>query len=286
MKLGVALRLARVSNLPTVWSNVLVGVALVGGSVSPVSIGLLMLALSASYCGGMVLNDACDHRFDAAHRRERPIPQGDASVAGAWGLGLGLLAAGFGLCVVVAARHGVGAPVWWAASALAGTILLYDLVHRATSYAAWIMGACRGLTYVVVAVGLGGDIDREVVRAAAIITLYVTGLTFVARFEVGGGRPSLAAKLAVWSPWLVFAPGLLGSFAITFAAFGAVMLIDTFRGMESGERSVGATVARLVAAISLVDALILAALGCYGLAGLAVLAVPVCRRWQRRVPGS
>ena len=35
MKLSVLLRLSRISNLPTAWSNVLVGVALVGGAWTP-----------------------------------------------------------------------------------------------------------------------------------------------------------------------------------------------------------------------------------------------------------
>ena len=49
----VALRLGRVSNLPTVWTNVLAGVVLSG---APLSLGItlvLMLALSLFYVAGM-----------------------------------------------------------------------------------------------------------------------------------------------------------------------------------------------------------------------------------------
>ena len=45
MRWTVYLRLGRVSNLPTVWTNVLAGVALAGVSVDPGPLALLALAL-------------------------------------------------------------------------------------------------------------------------------------------------------------------------------------------------------------------------------------------------
>lgn len=66
---GVALRLGRVSNVPTVWTNVAAGVALSGAGFSVGIVAGLMLALSLFYIGGMYLNDAFDRDIDA---RERP----------------------------------------------------------------------------------------------------------------------------------------------------------------------------------------------------------------------
>jgi 4-hydroxybenzoate polyprenyltransferase len=66
---GVALRLGRVSNLPTVWTNVAAGVALSGVGFSLGIFAGLVLALSLFYVGGMYLNDAFDRDIDA---RERP----------------------------------------------------------------------------------------------------------------------------------------------------------------------------------------------------------------------
>src|SRR5690242_5260282 len=43
---SVALKLGRVSNLPTVWTNVLVGVVVVGGAAVDARVLLLLLALS------------------------------------------------------------------------------------------------------------------------------------------------------------------------------------------------------------------------------------------------
>ncbi len=74
--LRIALRLGRVSNLPTVWTNVAAAAVLAG--VPLASLGVLALALACSlfYVGGMFLNDAFDREFDRRVRPERPIPSG------------------------------------------------------------------------------------------------------------------------------------------------------------------------------------------------------------------
>ena len=73
-RLGVYLRLGRVSNLPTVWSNVVAGIALGGGHLGA-SAAVVALAASLFYVGGMFLNDAFDHRHDARNQPTRaPSP--------------------------------------------------------------------------------------------------------------------------------------------------------------------------------------------------------------------
>lgn len=63
------LRLARISNLPTVWTNVLAASVLSGGT-TPIRLFLVMLAASLLYTGGMFLNDAFDQNIDRAERPE------------------------------------------------------------------------------------------------------------------------------------------------------------------------------------------------------------------------
>ena len=55
-----ALRLGRVSNLPTVWTNVMAGMALGGAALRPSVVVPLALAVSLFYVAGMWLNDAFD----------------------------------------------------------------------------------------------------------------------------------------------------------------------------------------------------------------------------------
>ena len=91
VNLATALRLGRVSNLPTVWSNVLAGSALAGAATG-VSVFCAMLAASAFYVGGMYLNDAFDRDIDSRERPERPIPSGAISAKSVFAIGFGLLA--------------------------------------------------------------------------------------------------------------------------------------------------------------------------------------------------
>ena len=63
MNWKVALELGRVSNLPTVWTNTIAGVALAGTSPADSRVPWLLLALSLCYVAGMFLNDAFDREF-------------------------------------------------------------------------------------------------------------------------------------------------------------------------------------------------------------------------------
>ena len=91
MNLNVALRLGRVSNIPTVWTNALAGAVLATGGAPEIwPVILSGLALTFFYEGGMWLNDAFDAEIDAAERADRPIPNGEVTlrtvVIGGWAL--------------------------------------------------------------------------------------------------------------------------------------------------------------------------------------------------------
>src|SRR5688572_6448443 len=94
VRLGVWLRLGRVSNLPTVWTNVLAALALAGALRPEPVVPLLALAFSVFYVGGMYLNDAFDRRIDAVERPNRPIPSGQVSAAAVFAIGFACLLLG------------------------------------------------------------------------------------------------------------------------------------------------------------------------------------------------
>ncbi|MEO8718921.1 MAG: UbiA family prenyltransferase, partial [Burkholderiales bacterium] len=120
MKPGTALRLGRVSNLPTVWTNALAGTVLAGAGGFGAEFVLVLLAFSLFYTGGMFLNDAFDAPFDAVHRPERPIPRGEVSLRAVFGWGFGLMALG----ITVLAWFGVAPAL--AGLTLAVAITFYD----------------------------------------------------------------------------------------------------------------------------------------------------------------
>src|SRR5438045_8697498 len=93
-RLHAWLELARISNLPTVWTNVLAGWLLAGGLWDWRPLTWLLAGGSLMYTAGMILNDAIDVKFDCEHRQERPIPSRRVSPSAAWGAGIVMLVAG------------------------------------------------------------------------------------------------------------------------------------------------------------------------------------------------
>ena len=67
-KAWAVLSLCRVSNLPTVWMNVLAAALLTGVALEFAEILLLAFASSAFYTFGMCLNDLFDRESDAIHQ--------------------------------------------------------------------------------------------------------------------------------------------------------------------------------------------------------------------------
>lgn len=125
MTFDTMLRLGRVSNLPTVWTNALAGAVLAGGAPAS-AIVTAALALSLFYIGGMWLNDAFDAQIDAAERANRPIPMGEAGRGTVYLVGYGLLAAGILVSFTLGAAAGATGGV------LALAVVLYDWLHKKT----------------------------------------------------------------------------------------------------------------------------------------------------------
>ena len=241
------LTLARVSNLPTVWSNCLAAWLISG--VAP-SWGLLPLMLGASllYAGGCTLNDAFDAPWDAKHRPERIIPSGVLSRRSVWIIGLIEMAAG------LAAIFAAGVSVWWPAPALAAAILLYDAWHKQSPLSVIIMGACRWLLYVTAATVAGGNL-QPVMICGGVLWFYIIVLSLVARGEAkrGTSMPK-TRRLLVLIPvavgvvaWLNGSRGsLTGDFAFA-ASFGIFFLLP------GTNAPVGTWVNRLLAGIPIID---------------------------------
>ena len=83
------LKIGRVSNLPTVWTNVLAGAFLSGHAADLPTLRWVMLAITLFYTGGMYLNDAFDADIDALERPNRPIPSGQISAKAVSAIGCG-----------------------------------------------------------------------------------------------------------------------------------------------------------------------------------------------------
>ena len=178
------LELMRLSNAPTIVSNVLAGGAIAAGdgamwspALAPAAASMLML-----YVAGMILNDVCDAEVDRLERPGRPIPSGRIGLGAARGAGAGLIAA----AVVIVALACPSASI--ATMALVICIAAYNLLHRRTAWSVLLLGGCRGLVYVVAAQAAAGEASpnaRLLGACAAFMAAYVVALSLLARAEAG-----------------------------------------------------------------------------------------------------
>ncbi|MCP3905588.1 MAG: UbiA family prenyltransferase [Planctomycetes bacterium] len=217
------LELARISNMPTCVTNVLVGCAIGGVTelrVAPI-FGLVAVAIGMMYVGGMALNDAVDAAMDREERPGRPVPSGRVSRRSAFVIGFGAL--GIGLAAL--APLGIAALGWGVA--LVAVIVAYDFLHKRLAASVALMGLCRGLVYVVAAVAVNPNLDAmTVLPIAGAMTAYVAVVTRLAQGEAQSARPVTGRLL-----WLLPVPLLLPALVVgpsapapTIAA-GLVMIV-------------------------------------------------------------
>ena len=285
---SIALRLGRVSNLPTVWTNVAAGVVLAGAAAPWPALLLLALAFSLSYVGGMFLNDAFDRDIDARERPERPIPAGQVAASAVFAVGYALLAAGWLLLVVVAARAGSG---WQAALAgllLAAAIVLYDAWHKGNALSPLLMGLCRVLVYAGAALAVATALPPPLLAAMLVVLCYLVGLTYAAKQEtlrrIGNAWPLgfLAVPLLL-AAWLATSGWIAATCALLFIGWTlrALRLL-----LRRGPVDVPRAVVALIAGICLLDAVLLAGAGAPLLATIAVACFLLTLALQRHVPGT
>jgi 4-hydroxybenzoate polyprenyltransferase len=214
MRLAAYLRLGRVSNLPTVWTNVLAGAALAGARPGAAALAALGAIVSIFYTAGMLLNDAFDREIDARERPERPIPAGVVGAAEVFAVGFGMLGAGVWLLSYFGQRASL------AGVALAAAIVLYDAWHKGNAFSPIIMGACRALVYAVAALATTGALPAAVLLGAALLWAYIVGLTFVARVKGSWVQPLLAGICVLDAALLA----LCGRFALAGLALAGALL--------------------------------------------------------------
>jgi 4-hydroxybenzoate polyprenyltransferase len=254
MKLLSALKLGRVSNLPTVWSNTLAGLVLAQVDFSLINFFVVALAMSLIYSAGMFFNDVFDSKFDARNRPDRPIPAGEVerSQVVFWAslmilLALILIAPGFTSPMMI------NVYALTSALLLCALVLLYDWRHKGNVFAPFIMGACRGLVYITAALTLTSQLSSQMILAASCITIWVVGLTLVAKQQPRRGCVLLIAAINL----LLFIPhenasGSMALFSLSVLSLIVIVWVVFFRDWGKFYNPV----TLLIAGISLLDALV------------------------------
>ncbi len=254
-KICTLLILARASNLPTVWSNCLAGWIL-GGGGSATKFLWLCLGATFLYVGGMFWNDAFDAHFDKQFRSERPIPSGAITLKSVWIWGAIWLALG------AMSLTWMGRLTGTLAFFLVGSIVLYNATHKATSFAPVWMAACRFFLYLVAASAATNGINGIVIWSALALSLYIVGLSYLAR------RESAPGIQRYWPCCLLGAPVLLSCFENDDAFLQTGFLLSVVLGLWicfclrhtfwKASRNIGNTISGLLAGIVWVDLLAVA----------------------------
>ena len=203
------LTMLRISNAPTIVSNVMVGLALAlhihldtwSQRANPPRLEMLKPvfiitgALLLVYFAGMILNDAIDAARDKKHRSERPIPLGVINTREAWCTGFVMLTCG----VLISSLCSVETFVL--VSILGGLVVLYTFVHTWLLPAIAIMAACRGLVCLAALSAFHIPVLHGLPLSLAVaIAAYTLLLTLIGRFE-----NSKKSRYS-WLTWLLLLP--------------------------------------------------------------------------------
>ena len=281
--------LARISNLPTAWTNVTAAWLIAGGALLDARLGWLLLAGSLLYTGGMIMNDAADVEFDREHRKERPIPSGQVSLRSAWVVSIVMLLTGATIAAVTGAN-----PKFTAF--LVGGIVLYDLCHKQWAGSVIIMGACRVLLYLMAASAVAPFDAAGLMLAlpfAVALGCYIVGISLAARLELQKG--SLPVPMLMLAFALLYTPAIVC--AMRFSTVGGSPLLVVVLGvfallvayathtLRKGGAAIGSAVGWLLAGIVIVDALAVAHVSAPLALGFVAL-TPLLRLWQRWVAAT
>lgn len=306
---------ARIANIPSVISNVWLGVALgvpaTGGLADDPSRGpvaTLALAGVGLYLAGNFFNDWADRGWDAERRPERALPRGlfPPGLYLAVALACGLL----GVSAAAAVHRGC----LMVALLIVTCIVSYTRWHKRSAWAVVPLGMCRALLPGLGFIGFlppdawGGAHPPGLGVAAVIASgcglfLHITGLSLSARHESLAGMPDRPIS---WSrglfPVVAIAMGI-ASFRCLALPFQLCVLGLLPYGLWLGlcltrwRRPVASHVSNLLAGIPLVDWIVLLPLalaqGVHGWTALAAmslllppLAVLLGKLLQRLAPAT
>jgi 4-hydroxybenzoate polyprenyltransferase len=273
--------LARISNSPTVLSNVLAGAAVAGTMEPGATVTLLGGALVLFYTAGMFLNDVCDYAIDRRERPDRPLPAGIVSRLEATAVAAALFGTGSALLFYV------GQASFLSGMLLVAVIVLYDLWHKTNPLSPLVMAGTRVLVYLTAFLAFSSQISGSLVAVGVLLALYVVGLTYIAKSETGPAITKFwpaavlflpAAYFALQAPSATMLPLLL-----LFVSWIAYSISFVYR---TKGRNVGGAIGRLIAGIALYDSLVLVAADALSVAVLALAAFAATLLLQRYVRGT
>jgi 4-hydroxybenzoate polyprenyltransferase len=238
----------------------------------------------------MYLNDAYDAEIDARERPERPIPSGQVSAETVFAVGFGMMALGLALLAWIGygVRGGTGIGPVLGGLGLGAAIVIYNRRHKDNPLSPVLMGICRVLVYATAGLAIAYELPPALLFGALLLLCYLIGLTYVAKQETLGEVRNLWPLVFLAAPVVYALTVAAQSATAAILCLGFVIWIGValwfLRRRQPGD--VPRAVISLIAGISLLDAVLLAAAGATQVAWLAVLAFLLTLALQRAVPGT
>ena len=273
------LSLARISNAPTVVSNVLAGAALasVAATVTLGGVVLLVVAMVLYYTAGMYLNDLFDLELDRRERPERPLPSGQLTEREALGATVLLFSVGT-FCLSL-----LGTAPLISGLILVALIVFYDAWHKSNPLSPVLMASTRVMVYVTAFVAFSPVLTFALIFWALLLGLYIVGLTFIAKTET-------RTLTGYWPAALLYLPALIGALVLPWAGFWLPLVLALWVTYSASfvylSRQVGRAIGQLIAGVSLLDALVILLFGAASGVVWALLAFGLTLLLQRYIRGT
>lgn len=231
-------QLLRIPNVFTAFADIALGGCVAAAVLPPMpaefwgAYVVLALASGCLYLAGMVWNDVFDLPEDKQSRAFRPLPSGRVSKGTAVALGTFLFAAG----LAMAGAAGLPGQAQWNheplvfAFGIVAGVLIYDGGAKRTPGGPVAMAACRFLNILF---GLSlipeASLDIEYrIHLAAVVGIYIVGVTWFARTEEGRSRKrDLACAASVIGLALLLALLLRAKLALASGASKPLAALGT-----------------------------------------------------------
>lgn len=290
MTFNDALTLGRISNLPTVWTNVLAAGILVGASPSILVWFLLILSMSLFYVAGMYLNDIFDVRFDRLERPDRPIPSGRVKLGVALACATFMVVLGLGILLFISLSDlsTTGYLPLLAGIGLTVSILLYNAWHKNNPFSPLLMGLCRAFVYLTIALAFVAVPPVQFWIGMVVLICYLIGLTYIAKQEnlnsIRNYWPAVFLLMPIaYSAWLSIENPRLWFFSIGFSAWVAW---SCWFLLETKSKFVPKAVVNLIAGMCILDSILIAGAGRVDLAVVCIAGFVLTLFLQRYVSGT
>lgn len=291
-------KMLRISNAPTIFSNVMVGLALAIQSQAEMyeavlasprleylkPLGVISIALLLIYFSGMIFNDAADAAWDKKNRPDRPIPIGvirkrDAWLTASFMLGCGVLLSGM--------YQWTGAMVLTILLAL--TVVAYTFLHRWLIPAVVLMALSRAAVYVIVMTALRPPPPFVHLLGFCIaIGVYTALLTFIGRKEhTGGLKHAWLVLLMLIPPCIPIVMYGDGNVFVWFmlVAFTAWMVL-AWRDFRLSTSQPVAGMHKLLAGFCLLDCVLIASTGEFSIMIVSLICFVFTVAAHRKVMGT